>query len=295
MPVQEFRRRRLGLEVTDEWDTRPFRNYVQQRIVKDFAEATYDDIESGDEKQPEPLHTRLYPVELIALIRAATLTKTPDEAYENSFDYLYQIIEEATNVTNNGPYSAFRDQWIDRWGGLITDFDQGNHVLIILAQVYNFQLDDEDEEEIQRELDDYITNNVGGNLRYWMIAEMLLDADAQPNTTDWHDGATGPDPGEQSKWRDLAVNMLRDVGDHQDQVMEWYSNFRQFVTLVMDAFAYSRFDFKDKLIRAQTFDFMIRVRRGAAEAAERRGRGAQQFPFVLIVVVLAVLAFLLIY
>ena len=89
--------------------------------------------------------------------------------------------------------------------------------------------------------------------------------------------------------------MFQDVGDHQDRVMEWYSNFRQFVPLVMDAFANSRFDFKDELIRARTFDFRIRVRRGAAERSGGRGRGAQQFPFVLIVVVLAVLAFLLIY
>ena len=204
---------------SDAFETAPFRKYVRDRIVRDFAQATYNDVGEGDEKAAEPLDVRLYPVELVARIRAATLTKTPDEAYENSFDYLHQIIEEAADVARDRPYRAFRDQWIERWGNFLTDFDKGNHVLVILAQeYYNVRADDYDG-EIRAELDRYVLGNSGGQLRDWMEEERLVSK--KEGTTDWYDGAAGEDPGEQSKWRDYAQNIIGDSGGELRSVMHW--------------------------------------------------------------------------
>jgi len=298
MPVQLPRRRLMGGEHFEDqsFDRAPFREYARRRIVRDFTAANYRHIYEKptlEEKSEFPMDGRIFPEELIAEIRTATEARTAEEATEDSFGYLRQILYQAANVAANRAYRVFGHKWISRWDRRIVDFDKANHVLVILSQKYSMLEHMGDEPEKVAAVDRYIIEFPRPPLRTWMVEEYLLSRD-KPVETDWYDWQTGELPGEESKWRHLAAKKILDEGPVKDdwyegdkEVLFWLRQFLEFKKLVLESF--NKVNLREQMAAAIDFQFL-------AEPAEPVEPLKQTgIPMVLLVVVIAFLAFLLIY
>ena len=286
-PTIDTPRRRRLVQIDPHW---PIRTWVQNKLVGDFHGAT---VSWEDEKEEAP---QLFTGELLATIGTATSERTPYEASEYAFEYLYNIIEDASNVPNGAAYGAFTDQWIADWGGFINRFDVATHVLTSLGK--DFQNEDFFSAGEVTQMNRFMGSE-SGDLKEWFRLVGLWDG-MIPMKITWLRHAADDtqimqiEGSDLHYYRDAVAGYISEGHESEREVKKWVDNLEDFGELIWAAMrAYSNIE--RNLLTAARDEFDKPPGRQLTylrtDIPEEKEGGVS----LLLVTLLAGLAFLLVY
>ena len=240
---------------------------------------------------------QLFTAELLATIGTATSERTPYEASEYAFEYLYNIIEDASNVPNGAAYRAFTDQWIADWAGFIHRFDVATHVLTSLGK--DFQNEDFFSDGEVTQMNRYMGSE-SGDLKEWFRLVGLWDG-MIPMKITWLEHAADDTqitqidgPNSMHYYRDAVAGYISEGHESEREVKKWVDNLEDFGELIWAAMrAYSNIE--RNLLTAARDEFDKPPGRQLTylrtDIPEEKEGGVS----LLLVTLLAGLAFLLVY